>query len=156
MKTHRIPSAGRAAGMLLGLLPALAGNVWAQANPVGLWKTFDDDSGKARSLIRIVEAAGRLTGRIEKLLDAEDPPDAVCDRCRDERRNHPILGLTILRDVGRSEGGTAWEGGDILDPENGRVYRVRLVPSPDGRRLDVRGYIGSPLLGRSQTWQRVE
>ena len=138
------------------LLAVLAGNASAQTL-VGLWKTVDDDTGKAKSLVRIVERDGRVAGRIEKLLDPDDPADAVCDRCSDERRNQPILGMTILRDLRRSDGGAnRWEGGDILDPENGKVYHVRLTPSPDGRRLDVRGYIGAPLFGRTQTWQRVE
>lgn len=134
-----------------------AGNVFAQATPLGLWKTIDEDSGKAKSLVRISEHNGILDGRIEKLLDPDDPPDAVCEKCSDERRNKPVQGMIILRNVKKSsQAATLWEGGDILDPEDGKLYRVRLMPSPDGRRLEVRGYVGVPLLGRTQTWLRVE
>lgn len=100
---------------------------------------------------------GILDGRIEKLLDPDDPPGAVFEKCSDERRNKPVLGMVIIRNV-QKNASTAerWDGGDILDPDNGRLHRVRLEPSADGRRLDVRGYIGAPLLGRTQTWLRVE
>lgn len=137
------------------LLAAAAEIALAQASPVGLWKTFDDDSGAAKSLVRIRDNQGILEGRIEKLLDPGDPPAARCDQCTDERRNQPVLGLLIIRHARQGDGGR-WEGGDILDPEDGKVYRLRLTPTPDGRRLEVRGYIGTPLLGRTQTWQRVE
>lgn len=132
------------------------GQCLAEPTPVGLWQTFDDDSGKANSLVRITDHDGILDGRIEKLLDPDDSANAVCARCPDERRNQRLLGMVILRNVRKAASARTWEGGDILDPEDGRIYRVRLVPSPDGRRLEVRGYIGTPLLGRSQTWLRVE
>lgn len=136
----------------------LAGTGIAQTTPVGLWETVDEDTGKAKSLVRIAEHDGILDGRIEKLMDPDDPADAVCEKCPDERRNKPVRGMVIIRNVKKATGPTArqWEGGDILDPENGQLYRVRLMLSPDGRRLDVRGYIGTPLLGRTQTWLRVE
>lgn len=134
-----------------------AGASVAQTTPVGLWKTIDEDSGKAKSLVRIVERDGVLNGRIEKLLDPDDAADAVCEKCPDERRNQPVLGMPIIRGVKKAASATTlWEGGDIVDPESGQLYRVRLTPSQDGRRLEVRGYLGLPLLGRTQTWLRVE
>ena len=132
-------------------------NLLAQTSPVGLWKTFDDENGKAKSVIRIVESQGRLTGRIEKLLDPADSVEAKCDLCLDERRNQPILGLVILRNFVPSEGkSNRWEGGDILDPENGKIYRAHLTLSEDRRQLDVRGYIGISIIGRTQHWRRAE
>lgn len=157
MDRRATPSFPTGRKLLPCLLLLLAGLARAEPTPVGLWKTIDDDSGKAKSQVRIIESDGRLTGRIERLLDPADPADGVCESCSDERRDQPILGMTIIRNVRRSEGmANRWEGGDILDPENGKVYRVRLTPSADGRRLDVRGYLGAPLFGRTQTWQRVE
>ena len=142
--------------LVLGLALAAAGAA-AQSTPVGLWKTFDDDTGIAKSLVRIVDSQGVLNGRIEKLLDPDDPADPICDKCTDDRRNRPVLGMAIIRNVRRGAGQTGpWEGGDILDPDNGKVYHVRLTPSPDGRRLEVRGYVGAPLFGRTQSWSRVE
>jgi uncharacterized protein (DUF2147 family) len=142
-------------GMLL--LAFASGQVIAQTIPAGLWKTFDDDTGKAKSLVRIVDNRGLLEGRIEKLLDPDDPVDGRCDLCLDERRNQRILGLLILRDLRQTDGKPGqWEGGDILDPENGKLYRVRANLSPDGRHLDVRGYIGVSFIGRTQRWLRID
>jgi len=132
-----------------------AGAALAQSTPVGLWKTIDDETGKAKSFVRIVDAGGTLVGRIEKLID---PPKAnpVCDACTDARKGQPILGMTILEGVTKLADESAWDGGSILDPNNGKTYKVRLTPKDGGKALDVRGYIGMPLLGRTQTWQRAE
>lgn len=152
------PGAPRRASCIVALAIGLAvADASAQANPVGLWKTFDEDTGAAKSLIRIRDSHGVLEGRIEKLLDPGDPPDAVCDRCTDERRNKPLVGLVIIRNVRKSDGQAGrWDGGDILDPEEGKTYSVRFFPGQDGRRMEVRGFIGTPFLGRTQTWLRVE
>ena len=129
----------------------------AQATPVGVWKTIDDDSKKEKSLIRITESNGVLSGKLEKLLDPASPPDAVCKECSDERKDKPIVGMTLIRGVKQNDGDKAvWDGGDILDPNNGKVYRVRLKPIDGGSKLEVRGYIGTPMLGRTQTWIRAE
>ncbi|NUZ06699.1 DUF2147 domain-containing protein [Piscinibacter koreensis] len=129
----------------------------AQATPVGTWKTIDDETKKEKSLVRISESNGVLSGRVEKLLDPTAPPDPVCKDCTDERKDKPIQGMTILRNVKQDAGDKAlWSGGDILDPSNGKVYRVRLKPIDNGARLEVRGYIGAPMFGRTQTWIRVE
>ena len=136
---------------------ALYGTALAQNTPVGVWKTIDDGTGKEKSLIRITDAGGVLAGRIEKLLDPATPQDAVCKECSDERKDQPILGMTIIRSVRADDSDKGlWSGGDILDPNNGKVYKVRLKPIDGGARMDVRGYIGAPLLGRTQTWIRVE
>lgn len=129
----------------------------AQASPVGLWKTIDDATKKEKSLVRISENGGVLSGRIEKLLDPEAKADGVCDKCSDDRKGQPIVGLNIIRNVKANADDTSvWDGGEILDPNNGKVYRVRLKPVDGGKKLEVRGYIGAPLLGRTQVWQRVE
>ena len=129
----------------------------AQNSPVGVWKTIDDGTKKEKSLIRITESGGVLTGKLEKLLDPATPPDAVCKECTDERKDKPLVGMTLIRNVKQSDGDKGlWDGGDILDPKNGKVYKVRLKPVDGGAKLDVRGYIGAPLLGRTQTWIRAE
>ena len=127
---------------------------WAQDTPVGLWRTIDDATGSAKSLVHISESGGVLTGRVEQLLD---PAQAQrrCTACSDERKDQPVAGMTILRNVRPEEPGQ-WGGGDILDPNNGKLYKVRLRPEEGGSRLVVRGYVGLPALGRNQTWQRVE
>jgi len=134
------------------LLPALA---LAQNTPVGLWKTIDDDGKTAKSYVRISEQGGTLVGSIDKLLDPKDPVDAKCDLCKDDRKNQPVVGLQIIRGV-KAEGDGTWGGGEVLDPNNGKTYRTRLKPVDGGKKLEVRGYIGAPLFGRTQTWVRVE
>ncbi|TCP06176.1 uncharacterized protein (DUF2147 family) [Caldimonas thermodepolymerans] len=143
---------------LLAIVALLvAGAAWAQPTPVGLWKTIDDETRKEKSLVRITEADGVIAGRIEQLLDPATRPDAVCEKCSDERKGQPLVGLEVIRNVRRNATDPQlWDGGTILDPNNGKEYRVRLKPVEEGKKLEVRGYIGAPLLGRTQVWQRVE
>ncbi|HJV63726.1 MAG TPA: DUF2147 domain-containing protein [Albitalea sp.] len=126
---------------------------WAQASPVGLWKTIDDDGKTEKSLVRITDSGGVLTGKIEKLLDPSTKPDAVCEECRDERKGKPLVGLTILRNL-RHGDGEWWEGGDVTDPKNGKTYRAKVRVTEGGKQLQMRGYIGP--FYRTQTWLRVE
>ena len=127
----------------------------AQSTPVGLWKSIDDNTKKERSLIRISEAGGVLTGRIEKALDPDAKPGAVCDKCVDERKDKPLIGMAIIRNAKQNADDKAtWDGGDITDPDNGKTYKLRLKPVDGGKSLEVRGYIGP--FYRNQTWVRVE
>ena len=144
--------------LALGLAATLAqAQAQAQATPVGLWKTIDDETKTEKSLIRLTENSGVLSGKIEKLLDPSSKPDALCDKCTDERKDKPVIGMTVIKAVKQNSADKGmWDGGEILDPNNGKVYKVRLVPKDDGKKLDVRGYIGMPILGRTQTWIRVE
>ena len=125
----------------------------AQPTPVGLWKTIDDETGKEKSYVRVVEANGVLSGKVEKLLDPAKQ-EAKCDKCSDARKDQPILGMLILEGVRKHEGEPYWDGGTILDPNNGKTYRVRLTPKEEGKQLEVRGYLGP--FWRNQTWLRVE
>lgn len=127
---------------------------FAQTTPVGLWRTIDDETKKEKSLVRIVEASGVLSGSIEKVLDPAKEKD-VCEKCSDERKGKPIVGLNIIRNA-KPDGDdkSTWTGGEILDPNNGKTYRLRLKPHDGGKTLEVRGYIG-PFF-RNQTWIRVE
>ena len=141
-------------GLALGMTLA-ATAAFAQATPTGLWKTIDDKTGKERSLIRITEGGGVYTGRIEKSLDPGSEPNAVCDKCTDERKGKPLIGMALIRNVKQSaDDKEVFDGGDITDPDNGKVYRLRLKPLEGGKKLEVRGYIGP--FYRNQTWIRVE
>jgi uncharacterized protein (DUF2147 family) len=135
-------------------LAAFAAGAFAQVTPVGSWRSIDDKTGEAKAEIRIVESAGVLTGRIEKTLKKDSKPDAVCEECKDERKGKPIAGLEIIRGAKKAEGKDVWEGGKILDPENGREYTLRLTPVEGGQKLEVRGSVGP--FGRTQTWVRVQ
>lgn len=134
-------------------LAAATSAAMAQATPQGLWRTIDDETGKEKSLVRIVDNAGVLGGRIEKLLDP-GKQDAKCDKCSDARKGQPVLGMTIIENVRKNADEPYWDGGTILDPNNGKSYRVRLTPKDGGKTLEVRGFIGP--FYRNQTWQRVE
>ena len=137
---------------LAALLATTTGLAFAQATPVGLWKTIDDKTGKERSLVRITEAGGTLTGRIEKRLDPNAKEGDVCDKCADDRKGKPLQGMEIIR--GAKKDGEHWEGGTILNPEEGKIYRLRLTPKDGGKTLEVRGYVGP--FSRGQTWHRAE
>lgn len=134
----------------LGLASTLAA---AQATPAGLWRTIDDETKTEKSLVRISEAGGVFTGKVEKIADATKQ-DSKCDKCTDSRKDQKVLGMTIVQGVKKAENEAYFDGGEILDPNNGKVYKVRMTPKDGGKTLEVRGFIGP--FYRNQTWQRVE
>jgi uncharacterized protein (DUF2147 family) len=134
---------------MTGIAGALAQTASA-ASPVGLWRTIDDASGQAKALVRISEREGALVGRIERLL--VDPPESLCQACPGELKGRPVVGLTILQGLRRE--GEAWGGGNVLDPNDGKTYKAQARLIDAGERLQVRGYVGMPALGRTQTWLR--
>jgi len=134
-------------------LIASAGAALAQATPVGLWKTIDDDTKQEKSLVRVTEQGGVISGKVEKLSDPSKA-GALCDKCEGARKDKPIVGMTIIEGVSKNAGEPYWDGGTILDPNNGKTYKLRLTPKDGGKTLEVRGFIG--FLYRNQTWSRVE
>jgi uncharacterized protein (DUF2147 family) len=135
------------------LVAAAAPLAWAQATPVGLWKTIDDETKTEKSLVRITEAGGELSGKIEKLLDPAKQ-ESRCDKCTDARKNQPVTGMTIIEGVKKNPDEPYWDGGTILDPNNGKTYKLRLTPKDGGKTMEVRGFIA--FFFRNQTWVRVE
>ena len=128
----------------------------AQATPAGLWKTIDDDGKTEKSLVRIVDTGGVLTGKVEHITDPAKA-DEKCVKCDDDRKDKPIVGMVIISGAKQdSEEPNKWVGGMILDPAKGSSYKLILKTTDGGKKLDVRGYIGSPMFGRTQTWIRVE
>ncbi len=142
--------------LITAFLSLAVGAAWAQATPVGLWKTIDDKTKSERALVRISESGGVFTGRIEKLLAADAKQDGTCDKCEDDRKDKPIVGMEIVRGVKKADSDNTWDGGTILDANEGKIYKVRMQPADSGKKLEVRGYVGMPMLGRTQTWIRVE
>jgi uncharacterized protein (DUF2147 family) len=131
-------------------------SAWAQdPSPVGLWKNIDDETGKPKAMIRITENQGQLQGKIEKLFrPADQEQDPKCDKCEGARKDQPIVGMVIVS--GLKKDGNEYNGGEILDPANGKVYRSKAKLQDGGKKLEVRGYVGAPMFGRSQTWVREE
>lgn len=136
------------------VLVAGATSALAQMSPVGLWRSVDDKTGESKAEIRIGESGGALQGRIEKTLKKDAKPDAACEECTDDRKGKPIAGLEIIRGGKKAEGKDVWEGGKILDPENGKEYRASFTPIDGGKKLEVRGYLGP--FWRTQTWNRAQ
>lgn len=145
-----------AALVLLGCAPSFVdvgrADTTDLTSPLGLWKTFDDATGKPGGIVRLYLQDGKIFGKIEKSF-RPGAESRTCGECSDERKNQPIIGLVFLRAMVRDN--DEYRGGDILDPDNGSVYRCKLQLEDGGRRLRVRGYIGVPLLGRTQIWERV-
>jgi uncharacterized protein (DUF2147 family) len=122
-------------------------------SPVGAWRTIDDKTGKQRSVIRISESAGVLEGKVEEIFaQPGDDPKHLCKACEGERKGKPVIGMTIL--WGLKKEGNGYTGGEILDPDSGAIYRAKAKLLDGGNKLEVRGYIGVSLFGRSQTWIR--
>lgn len=139
--------------VLVLILVISVGSAIAQVEIQGKWKTIDDNTGEARSLVEILEKDGKIFGRVVKIFPRPDKdPDPVCTKCSpdDPRFNQKIIGMEIIRNLIRS--GSEYSGGDILDPENGRVYRSKIWL--DGKVLKVRGYWGP--FYRTQTWQKAD
>ncbi len=138
------------AAATLSLLSSLA---MAQATPAGLWRTIDDETKTEKSLVRITEAGGVYSGKVEKITDPAKQ-DSTCEKCKDARKDKKVLGMTIVTGLKKAENEAYFDGGEILDPNNGSVYKVRMTPKDGGKTLEVRGFIGP--FYRNQTWQRVE
>lgn len=140
--------------ILLSLsLPLLA---LGSDNPfVGYWQTIDDETGKPRSIVHITQKGDELRGKIIDLIDP-DEPNPKCDQCPGDKKDQPIIGLEIIWGLKEKTPGKEWDSGHILDPENGRVYKSRLRLVADGQELNVRGFVGFSLIGRSQIWHRTE
>jgi uncharacterized protein (DUF2147 family) len=145
-----------AAGLLLSAGIAMAAN----DTPVGTWKQIDDVSGKAKSIIEVTESNGQLQAKVVKLLNrspediARDGAVPKCTKCDGERKDQPIEGMNIMWGVSKDD--DVWDGGKIIDPKSGKTYKVKLTLKDGGQKLDVHGYIGFALLGRSQTWERQD
>jgi uncharacterized protein (DUF2147 family) len=131
-----------------------SGLALAQMTPVGSWHTIDDETKEVKSEVQIVESGGVLTGKVTKLLRKGAKQDAICDKCTDDRKDKPVLGLEIIRGAKKADGKDVWEDGKILDPEKGANYTLRLTPIDGGKKLEVRGSVFG--IGRTQTWVRVQ
>jgi len=127
-----------------------------QADDVlGKWNTIDDETGRKKSIVEIYKEGDKLYGKIIKLFRLPDEdPDPICDKCDedDPRYNQKITGMVILEGLEWDD--DEWDDGTIMDPKNGKVYSCKLWLE-DGK-LQVRGYMGFSLIGRSQTWLRAE
>ena len=144
---------GAVSALILAGVSTLA--MAASDSPVGKWKTIDDKTGQPKGVVEITESNGVLTGKIVgRFPKPGDPANPVCDKCEGAKKGQPIVGLVFLE--GLKKNGDEYEGGTILDPEEGKVYSSKAKLIDGGKKLEVRGFLGVSLIGRSQTWVREE
>lgn len=138
-------------GVITVMLAAAVGLGAADLSPAGRWRAVDDRTGEPRGIVHIYEENGAFFGKIETTLKSEEAKEH-CDLCADGRKGKPIIGLLVIRSLKKQ--GDEYGGGDILDPDTGKVYRCKLQVLDQGKKLLVRGYMYTPILGRSQIWIR--
>lgn len=141
------------AALLFGsALIFLTTQAFAQS-PLGKWKSVDDKTGDTKAVVNISEQNGRLVGVIESLYRKPDEdPHPVCDQCEGALKNQPIIGLRIIE--GMVADGDGYSGGTIIDPATGKSYKCKITVEDGGAKLNVRGYVGTPMFGRTQVWVR--
>lgn len=141
------------AALVLALTPLMA-TAQTDGSLTGRWKTIDDETNAPRSIVEITEANGELQGRILQIFYRPDEkPDPVCEACEGERKDKPVIGMTFLWGL-KPDGSNEWASGSVLDPKNGKIYNAKATLTEAGQKLRLRGFIGTPILGRTQIWLR--
>lgn len=138
-----------ALAVALAAMPMLAS---AQQSPVGKWKTIDDETGKAKSIVEITQASnGTLQGRVIEVLSSDRGPNPTCNNCKGANKDKPVKGMTILWGL-RPDGAGKWAGGTVLDPAKGKTYKSKLEVKDGGKKLGMSGCVA--FICREQTWVR--
>lgn len=137
---------------------AITASAIPAASPIGYWKTIDDATGKPKSILKIAQTDGVLYGQVIKIFPSPGKDqNEKCVACRGEKHNQKIVGMVIMTGLKQDKSNpNLWNGGKIMDPLNGRTYSCYIQTAENAQKLQVRGYFGVSLFGRSQTWQRVD
>ena len=137
---------------LVSLMACLASAKTAAV--VGRWKTIDDETKQPKSIVEIIEVDGKLVGKVVMLIrKVDEDKNPKCDKCSGDKKDQPVIGLQIMQGL-KADGENKWDGGEILDPENGKTYSCKLELIDGEKKLKVRGFIGFSFIGRTQIWER--
>ncbi len=140
--------------LLISILLIVASSLLADPAPVtGQWRTIDE-KGEEKSVVEIYQQGGKIYGKIVSLKEPNEPDGSpkICSKCKGADKDKPIIGLVIIKDL--TPDGDEWANGTIMDPNNGTVYKCKMKAVDGGKKLDVRGFVGFSLIGRTQTWLR--
>ena len=118
------------------------------------WQNVDEKTGEKKAIVQLNESGGQVSGKIIKVLNSKNAK-ASCDKCTGSLKNKPIEGLQILTGM-KADGDNQWSNGKLVDPETGKIYSGKITLSDNAQSLKLRGYVGSPVFGRTQTWQRIK
>ncbi len=141
---------------VLGLSAGLAHAATTEPSITGYWKTIDDHTHQPKAIVQIYTDNNLFYGKVIAGYPVNGVvPHETCPNCPEPFKNQPVTGMRILWDMQYNSANHRYEGGEILDPEAGHIYHALLMPTADGQSLEVRGYIGIPLIGRTQTWYKL-